>query len=187
MAQKENQRIALTKQLLQNGLLRLLKQKNIQKINITELCKEAGINRSTFYKYYNTPYDVLTDMGNTIIRKFIDETNIENLTSLPDHRKFYEQLCRYLYENADTMKILIGYNLDSEISDVLKCSPKTHDVLVKLLERKFETEEIEMALTFIYSGAYNLIRKWIMEDIPKTPEEIADLILRMAISGWSEL
>ena len=36
--QKENQRIALTKRLLQEALLRLLEQMPLEKISITQLC-----------------------------------------------------------------------------------------------------------------------------------------------------
>lgn len=48
---KENQRIAITKGLLKESLLHLLKKKKIDRITITELCQESGINRSTFYRY----------------------------------------------------------------------------------------------------------------------------------------
>ena len=62
MAQKENQRIALTKKLLQEGLLRLLETKSLDKISVTELCRESGINRATFYNHYNSPQELLTDI-----------------------------------------------------------------------------------------------------------------------------
>ena len=51
MAQKENQRITLTKKLLQEGLLRLLEVKTLDNISVTELCRESGINRATFYNH----------------------------------------------------------------------------------------------------------------------------------------
>ena len=54
MARKENQRITLTKKLLQEGLLRLLETKRLDKISVTELCREAGINRATFYNHYDS-------------------------------------------------------------------------------------------------------------------------------------
>ena len=62
MAQKENQRIALTKKLLQEGLLRLLETKTLDKISVTELCKESGINRATFYNHYTSPFDLLNSV-----------------------------------------------------------------------------------------------------------------------------
>ncbi len=49
---KENQRVRLIKALFHNSLINLLKNKMLYEITITELCSEAGLNRSTFYKYY---------------------------------------------------------------------------------------------------------------------------------------
>ena len=55
MPRKENQRIALTRRLLQEGMLRLLAQKKLEDISVTALCKESGINRATFYNHYTSP------------------------------------------------------------------------------------------------------------------------------------
>ena len=49
----ENQRVYLSKKLLENALISLLKQKSLYKISIRELCEVASINRSTFYKYFS--------------------------------------------------------------------------------------------------------------------------------------
>lgn len=73
---KENQRVMLTKRLLKESLLSLLKEKRIEKISISELCKEAGINRSTFYKHYDTQYDLLYELETDLaedLHKYINK------------------------------------------------------------------------------------------------------------------
>lgn len=67
MYKLKNQCRTLTKRLLKESLIKLLKEKDIQKISITELCNEAGINRTTFYSHYSSQYDVLKDMETTIL------------------------------------------------------------------------------------------------------------------------
>ena len=52
MPEKPNQRILLTKTMLKNSLLELLQTETIQKVSIKQICQNAQINRSTFYKYY---------------------------------------------------------------------------------------------------------------------------------------
>ena len=69
MARKENQRITLTKKLLQEGLLRLLETKRLDKISVTELCREAGINRATFYNHYDSPQGLLTELEQKMKRQ----------------------------------------------------------------------------------------------------------------------
>ena len=63
LEKKENQRIMLTKQLLQTAFLKLLQLKPIHAISIRELCAEAGINRTTFYYHYGSQYDLLADIS----------------------------------------------------------------------------------------------------------------------------
>ena len=63
LEKKENQRIMLTKQLLQTAFLKLLQLKPIHAISIRELCTEAGINRTTFYYHYGSQYDLLADIS----------------------------------------------------------------------------------------------------------------------------
>ena len=58
----ENQRIRLTKKMLKSALIKLLESKPIEKISVYELCAEAQINRTTFYKYYGSQHDLMADI-----------------------------------------------------------------------------------------------------------------------------
>ena len=49
---KENRKIKYTKKVLSESLIELLKTKHISEITITELCENADINRTTFYRHY---------------------------------------------------------------------------------------------------------------------------------------
>ena len=37
----------------------MLKRKNIDRVTVTDICEECGINRNTFYYYFSDIYDVL--------------------------------------------------------------------------------------------------------------------------------
>ena len=67
MEKKENQRITLTKRLLQDALINLLRTTDISKISIRELCEKAGINRTTFYNHYGSQYDVLKELSGNFL------------------------------------------------------------------------------------------------------------------------
>ena len=58
----ENQRIRLTKKMLKSALIKLLESKPIEKVTVYELCAEAQINRTTFYKYYGSQHDLMADI-----------------------------------------------------------------------------------------------------------------------------
>ena len=55
----EDRRIKKTKKALRKSLFKLLEEKNISQITVTELALAADINRSTFYIYYDDVYDMI--------------------------------------------------------------------------------------------------------------------------------
>jgi len=90
----ENLRVRVTKRMLREGLMRCLARKNIDKLSVTELCREADVNRATFYNHYEVPRDILYEIGQEIAEKMkhIFEANqkipmkdrIEGCLSIPD-------------------------------------------------------------------------------------------------------
>ena len=187
MATKENQRVILTKRLLYEALLRLLEKKSLQKITITELCAQAGINRATFYKHYSTPKDVLTDKMHHLIQDFMDSESSEYSDTLPISQEHLEKVCQYLYDNADLVKVLIENNMDSEISCILNNIPPKLSLLRRDLNQELDDDSLKLLSNFICFGGYCLIRQWILEDIPKTPQEISSLLFEISTRGWVRL
>lgn len=53
------------------ALISLLKKKSFEYITISELCKEAGVNRSTFYLHYETIGDLLEETARHLISEFL--------------------------------------------------------------------------------------------------------------------
>ena len=48
-----------TKKAIMDCFLNMLKRKNIDRVTVTDICEECGINRNTFYYYFSDIYDVL--------------------------------------------------------------------------------------------------------------------------------
>lgn len=71
MVMKEDKRKRLSVELLKRALIELLLKKDISKISIKELCETAGINRSTFYTYYDTQYFLLEEIEDEVLNELI--------------------------------------------------------------------------------------------------------------------
>lgn len=52
-----------------NALIELLGEKPLEKITVYEICRKAQINRTTFYKYYGSPSDLLEDVEKDFFRE----------------------------------------------------------------------------------------------------------------------
>lgn len=176
---KENQRITISKRMLRESLLRLLKTKELSEINITELCREAEINRATFYKYYNTPQDVLSDIALELIKDM--KKMYPPMQTLEEVRYCIVKVCEYIYEHADLIRLLIHANADIEIATAIS---ELHQNFREEQSRfgvlkDVDDESLALTAVFIGGGSYLLIRKWLLDDIHKTPKEVADLIFKI--------
>ena len=56
--------------LMDEALLQLLQKKDFEYITIKELCKKAGVNRSTFYLHYENMNDLLKESMEMLEKKF---------------------------------------------------------------------------------------------------------------------
>ena len=186
MAQKENQRITLTKKLLQEGLLRLLEQKSLEKISVTELCRESGINRATFYNHYNSPLDLL----NSIEDKLTQELNsvVGDPKSANEASKHVEAVCIFFYDNAHTILALHNCNADSKIVKALYNMNKTFQAfrIKERYSRSVAPEAIHLIAVFFNTGCYNILLEWLRKEIPATPAQIADLMINLARENFLE-
>ncbi len=111
----ENQRIRITKRMLREALIRLLGKKPIEKIRVQELCQEAQINRTTFYKYYGNQYDLMNEIQAEFLQQvekhFADDDNPKNLVNVLAYMNEQRVLCLALIQTISDdsfLKSLIG-------------------------------------------------------------------------------
>lgn len=189
MAQKENQRIVLTKKLLQEGLLRLLEQKTLDKISVTELCRESGINRATFYNHYISPQDLLCSIEANMVR------DVKAITGTPkssaEVTTILETLCAYFFENRQTILTLHNCSADTQITSTLY--ELNRDFQLFRLNDKFmryapaaRQDGLHLISTFFNSGCYHLLLEWLRKDIQATPKELTNLIVLLASENFME-
>ena len=175
MAQKENQRIALTRRLLQEGLLRLLSHNDLENISVTALCKEAGINRATFYNHYTSPSSLLEEMETQLVS---DLHQIGVASSVEEVVIKLEQYCIKLKENAELVEILVRYHTDKDLEDIIISLTEYYDKhRLDVNHTKLDPHTTHLVSTFLCSGCYALVREWLIRGIDKTPKEIAELML----------
>lgn len=168
---KDNQRVSITKRLLKEGLLRLLKVKPLDKINIVELCSESGINRTTFYRHYTLPEDILDEMQS----EFIEE--IRKSLKKPLTEKDLEQILTYLMEHSDLVNIFIRYNSDREWTEMFRSLHQ--DICDASILDCLDEESQQLLYTFLAGGTFFLLRQWLSDGMKKTPEEVAGIVLNL--------
>ena len=185
--EQENQRIAISRRLLKESLLRLLKEKEIDKITISELCRDACVNRSTFYRYYEIPQDVLTDIQKDLYYKIRKDVPMPK--TVDGIKISMEKLFRSIDENKNMLRLLILNNSDTDfanfISDIYM--EIWHDCGQIPILKELKPEEIQLLMFYCTGGSYSVLRSWLMGDIRGSAQEMADyvweLLSRMDIAA----
>ena len=176
----ENQRIALTRRLLQEALLRLLEQKSVRQIAVSELCQEAGINRSTFYKHYGKPEDVLYEISENLVHELLADT----LKGKPSYKSDIENLCLSIQKHVNVVSILLKNNISIDIKRFIELFIQDTGARYKKQAVLYDEEELRLLMTFLGYGSTYFIQEWIHSGMKKSPQELASLIYGVAAHGW---
>ncbi|MGN1019509.1 MAG: TetR/AcrR family transcriptional regulator [Aristaeellaceae bacterium] len=182
---KENQRVALTRRLLKESLLRLMADKDIREITVTELCADAQINRCTFYKHYGCTEDVLADIEHDVVE------DLESLWAKNTAGTYWpmnlrvEALCRYLLEHKPMMKLLMrNTDTNTGFASLLISTAHVRTLYDMKLSYITDPECRRLFTSFLVNGTYHMIRQWLLDDSPITPEEMGHMGYLIATQGW---
>ena len=80
----------LTKECLINALKELLKNKEIDRITVSELTRKAGVSRTAFYSNYDSIQDVLRDGVN----EFLTWLNDQVMNAINHESNLQKTVCR---------------------------------------------------------------------------------------------
>ena len=89
---------------MHRALFTLLEHKDFSEISIMDICKLAGINRSTFYAHYENTYDLLQEAHSGLIANFFNECSFDNPVDISDMRSLSNDDLNFI-----TPKYLLPY------------------------------------------------------------------------------
>ena len=183
MEKREDRRVAMTKRMLKDALIEMLKGKDIYHISIRELCEKADVNRTTFYKYYSSQFDLLADMEKDLI-DFISKL-IERSESDPG--EIIAAACRYLEENLSFARLIVNNNVDPDFANKLLAMDNIKSSTLKNIGNKRSEAEMEYIYSFLTYGAYRMICVWLNKEQREPPEIIAGFFNQLMLSIGNNL
>ena len=177
---KSPQRRTLTKRLIREAMLELLKNKSVQKISVRELCDAAGINRTTFYNHYDGTYEVLAEIEEHFLAQLSAADTISN--GEDGLERHIEALCLKLKQNADTALLLLINNADPDFSSKLLKTQGCSEIWQKA-GSAYSEEEAELLTKFVSGGAYAMVCGWLESGCRQSPKQVAALLTKVIQSG----
>ena len=156
------------------GLLALMEKQEYSSITIQQIVAKAGVNRSTYYRHFNSKEDVIRYYFHHVIREYLDDCTTRNLTFPQYTIGFYQQFLKYKKQ-----MLLIHKSGQSHL---------LHDVFRKSIHSKVGANQSPLAQyrsQFQIGGTTNLFLYWFSRDMKDSAEDIAQYMLAMLPNNYS--
>lgn len=185
MEKKQDARVRYTKMMIRSSFIALMKEKSLSHITVTEICERAGINRATFYAHYRDPSDLL----DTIEREVMDEISRAALplvsTTRSSTRDAIAEIFRFVRENADVCTVLLNDGGESVFLERVIAHFESYFISVWTGARNMSPEDARTLFSFAAIGSMGQLRQWLQGGMKRSPEEMADIIMKLIWYGFS--
>ena len=175
------------------ALLALLEKKTFEYITVSELCAEAGVNRSTFYLHYENTQDLLQETTAYLMQDFmsvfpVDAADIHKRLEFGDpgelnfiHDQYLHPYLAYIRDNRRVFSAVLSHPSTFRFEDIFQ---KLFDgIFNPILERyRYPAQDRKYVLMFYLNGLTAIVQEWLKDDCQKSLEEVSGLI-RLCIFG----
>lgn len=176
MAKAEYRSSIRSKNLIKKALAKLIHEKELSKITVSDIIREADISRGTFYAHFSDVNSVVTQIESEEMKNlvdFVDRYGFINICTTPEN--FITSICEYMMRDMEYYRMLAQSNILNNFIWRL-----VNVYYEKLLERVLSIEtnkdrnEAEVYLVYITSGAKTVILSWLNGEIKGTPKDIGN-------------
>lgn len=169
------------------ALISLLKKKPFEYITVSEICKTAGVNRSTFYLHYETVGDLLDETTKYLLSDFLSyfsaetksiavtllECELDELVFVCD--KYLTPYLTYIKDHREVFGTVLSHNKTFGFGDVYK---RMYDnIFNPILDRFcYPQSNRQYVMMYYLNGINAIILEWIKNGCDKSMREISEII-----------
>lgn len=167
------------RKLINETFCSLSAEMDLKKITVKEIIKKAGLNRSTFYYYFEDKYDLIHQLQEEKIEEFIYTLQVKPDYELhPSKNKAEEAFpeifaaCEHIRNNKYLYKSwFTDENFISQFSE-------------RLASYLGDFSENSIYCAYIAYGTIGFFKKWIESDCSETIEELTMGIIHMSSQSF---
>lgn len=166
-----------TRMVLNESLIQLLEKKDITRITVTELCKDADVNRSTYYAHYTDPFDQLIRLKTELLNDLTEYAQRIDTRQLGLQEQKYlvlKAILQYIDTKRHIFRILLTKNGDYQLQQ---------EILTILGEKAFSiastnrnAEDREYLLLFVTNGCFGMFHHWLLSEHPISADQLARMM-----------
>ena len=169
------------------ALLSLLEKKPFEYITISEICEDAGVNRSTFYLHYENTADLLKEAMAYVLDDFASYFSVDMESILSKYEncdlrelnfineKYLHPYLSFIKENQRLFGTVLS---QPEAFDSKAVFQRMFDhIFSPILDRfRYPKDEQRYVMMFYLNGITAIITEWLKEDCRKSIEDVSSII-----------
>ena len=169
------------------ALISLLKKKPFEYITVSEICKTAGVNRSTFYLHYETIGDLLGETTRYLLDDFLGYFTADTKSAVEDLKnrnldelvftgdKYLMPYLTYIQDNKEVFRTALLHIGALGFEDVYR--RMFENIFAPILNRFQYLADIQQYVMMYYLNGINaIVLEWLRNGCDKSIQEISEII-----------
>lgn len=175
-----DRRSKYSKAVIQEAFLKVLDEKSLDSITVTEICQAADVNRGTFYKYYKDVPDLFSQIKSsffTEIKKTMESNQILNVETM------FLEVLKAIQGNKNLLRVMQKSGFaQSAIEEVDFLLKDTVIASIKAIKPNASDIEVECVYQYIVGAGSNLISQWICSNLEFPLEEVQRVMINATVA-----
>jgi AcrR family transcriptional regulator len=172
LQKKASRTVERTKGWIFDALMQLLEKKPWAEIGISDICKKAGVARSSFYRHYETREDIINQYMDTFFCSIVEKIQESGLKSPQKPLVVYFKALKEYRGIAETL-------LRNDIASFVDASFAGYETRILNAYRKKlpprEYMRFQYAIKFQRGGLSRMVQSWIKNKMSPSPAEMNDI------------
>lgn len=175
MNTKGNQRYQDTRKKIETVFQELLQEKRLQEITVSEICRLAGIHRTTFYGHFLDTYDCMEKLIGEMYTEMMEHFVGEKEARLEEG---FLWLFEFVREHRSLFLGFIEISHENPNYQGLPTLLEQHkEEMVRQMDYMSE-EELLYHQEFFSAGLLAMIRRWLLRGCVESPEDMCRILER---------
>lgn len=165
-----------TAERIMEGLRTCLLVKNMTEISVSDIASASGVSRSTFYRSFDMPLDVLSYACNRVFDMIIRDFS---QVDLKDADELIHYCLKYWRRHTDILDAAVNCDrLDIVQSALENHSDRFIGDSISLIKKDFTEAELEYITRGAVGLISNLLIVWIRHGKKETPDQLFEFYLK---------
>lgn len=180
-----DERYSVADEAILDAFLLVLKEKDIDKITVSDIIKKAGIVRSTFYNHFENIPALIVAMEDKTIQDIF--SLMETFHAKNDHdicKSYFLTLCNYTMTNPFLAHLIRNPRGNSFFE---KTMTMFHQYVTNIVQDTSSPQQNKTEYSYMIASAIGstlgVLHKWTRENFYIPPDDIAEIMTKIFISG----